>query len=211
MPRDDQGAQAVDAVLQDHRARRDDAAHQAHGEALAHQFLHQAPVIGEVFPPGDQDLGLFQDIEDAENHRHRLRDDGGHRCARHPHIEPGDKEDVQAHVQAGGKDQKDQRHHAVADGPQQGRAEVIGEHHQHKEGDDRDIAVSILQNFGGGVQQHQQGMEEEHSHRGNNQGGHNADDHGPGHRLADPLVILGAEGPGGDDGQAVADSQAEAH
>ena len=209
MPGDDQGAQTVDAVLQNDRPRRDDAAHQAHREALGDHFAVEALFDGKVFPAGDQVLDPPGDVEDAEDHRHRLRQDGGHRRTLDPHA-AGHKGVVQPDVQAGGEDQENQRHHAVAHRPQQGRAEVVGEHDHHILRDGPDVAVGFLDDLGRGVQRFQQRVEEEQPRRRDDGRRRQPDDDGAGHRLFDLGGILGAVGAGGDDGQAVADADAEA-
>ena len=211
MPGDDQGAQAVDAVLQNDRARRDDAAHQAHREALGDQLAVEALFNGKVLFAGDQMLDPAGDVENAQHHRKRLRQHGGQRSAPHPQPQPGHEPVVQRHVQAGGEDQKHQRHHAVAHRAQQRRAQVIGEHDYHILGDGLDVAVGFVDDLGRGVQHFQQRVEEQQAHHRDDGRRRQPDDHRAGHRLFDFRCVLRTVGPGRDDGKAVADAQAKAH
>ena len=102
------------------------------------------PADPEVFFLREEQLDFGEHIRDAEQDRHALRDDCSHRCTLHPHPHPGDEEQVQQDVQARREEQEDQRHEAVADGPQQAGAEVIGKHDDDAEVDDDDIAVGVL-------------------------------------------------------------------
>ena len=142
--RDDQRTEAVDAVLQNDRARRDDAAHEAHGDALAEQLPIEAALHMEVLFPGQEQPGAAEDIQDAERHRHALRDDRRHTGTGHAHAQHGDEPEVEDDVEHRREDEEDQRHEAVADGPQQAGAEVIGKHDDDAEVDDDDIAVGVL-------------------------------------------------------------------
>ena len=142
--RDGQGAQPVDAVLQHHRTRRDDAAHQAHGDALTEQLPVEVAAHGKVLFLRDKDAHLCQHIQNAQHHRDALRNDGGHGCAPHAHANPGNEPQVQRHVQRRADEQEHQRHHAVADGAQKARAEVIQKHDHNAEVDDDDVAVGVL-------------------------------------------------------------------
>ena len=142
--RDDQGTEAVDAVLQNDRARRDDTAHEAHGDALAEQLPIEAVLHMEVLFPGQEQPGAAEDIQDAERHRHALRDDRRHTGTGHAHAQRSDEPEVEDDVEHRREDEEDQRHEAVADGPQQAGAEVIGKHDDDAEVDDDDIAVGVL-------------------------------------------------------------------
>ena len=107
--------------------------------------------------------------------------------------------------------QEHQRHHTVADGPQQARAQVVSEHDDDAQINDDDVAVGIFQNFGGGVQQLQQGPQAEKARRGDGQRRHQSDDQRPGHRALEQVLVLSAVGARCHDGKAVADAEAEAH
>ena len=80
--------------------------------------------------------GAAENIQDAERHRHALRDDRRHTGTGHAHAQRSDEPEVE--------DDVEQRHEAVADGPQQTGAEVIGKHDDDAEVDDDDIAVGVL-------------------------------------------------------------------
>ena len=151
------------------------------------------------------------DIEDAQHHGHALCDHGSHSGTGHAHAHPGNEPQVQHHVQRRAEQQEHQRHHTVADGPQQARAQVVSEHDDDAQINDDDVAVGIFQDFGGGVQQLQQGPQAEKARRGDGQRRHQSDDQRPGHRALEQVLVLSAVGARCHDGKAVADAKAEAH
>ena len=97
--RDDQCAQPVDAILQHHRACRDDAAHKAHRDALAEQLPVEAAAHMEVLFLGQEQPGTAEDVQDAEHHRHSLRDDRGHARTGYPHAQHGDEPEVEDDIE----------------------------------------------------------------------------------------------------------------
>ncbi len=75
-----------------------------------------------------------------------------------------------------GDEQEHQRHHAVANGAQQARAEVIGEHDQHAQVDGQNVAVRIVQDLRRGVQHKEQRVQAQHTCQRNAKGSHQTDD-----------------------------------
>ena len=98
----------------------------------------------EVLFLGQEQPGAAEDIQDAERHRHALGDDRRHTGTGHAHAQRSDEPEVEDDVEHRREDKEDQRHEAVADGPQQAGAEVIGKHDDDAEVDDDDIAVGVL-------------------------------------------------------------------
>ena len=211
VPGDDQCAQPIDAILQNDRARRDDAAHQAHADALAEQLPVQMPADLEVLFLREEQLDFGEHIHDAEQDRHALGDDRSHRCALHPHPHPGDEEQVQQDVQARREEQEDQRHKTVADGAEQTGAEVVGKHDEDAVVDDDDVPVGVFEDLRRSVQQHQQRAQTHRTGQRDAERGNEADDKGACHRLLEQIVILRPVGARCDDGKAVADAEAKAH
>ena len=95
---------------------------------------------------------------------------------RTPMPTPGNEPQVQPHVQHRADEQEHQRHHAVANGAQQARAEVIGEHDQHAQVDGQDVAVRIVQDLRRGVQHEEQRVQAQHTRQRNAEGSHQTDD-----------------------------------
>ena len=62
--------------------------------------------------------GATEDIQDAERHRHALGDDRRHTGTGHAHAQRSDEPEVEDDVEHRREDEEDQRHEAVADGPQ---------------------------------------------------------------------------------------------
>ena len=176
MTGNDQRAQPVDAILQHHRASRDDAAHQAHGDALAEQLPVKVAAHPEMLFFRKQDLHSEEDVQDAEHHRNALRDDRCHSRPLHPHAHSCNEQEIQHHIQARGDEQEHQRHHAVANGAQQARAEVIGEHDQHAQINGQNVAVRIVQDLRRGVQHEEQRVQAQHTRQRNAKGSHQTDD-----------------------------------
>ena len=58
----------------------------------------------------------------------KLRDGGGQSRACHAHVEHGNKEQIQPHVQKSGQGQEDQRCPAVSQSPQSGGNAIIESH-----------------------------------------------------------------------------------
>ena len=190
-------------------ARRDDAAHEAHGNALAEQVPVELSAHLEVLALWHQHAGLAEDIEDAEHHRNALGNDSGHGRSLDPHADDGDEHEVQRHIQARGDQQKDQRHETVADGPEQACTEVVRKHDQHAHVNDEDIAVGLFQDLRRGVQQHQQRVQAHKACQRDAEGGQKSDDERARHGLLEQVLVLGPVGARCNDGKAVANTNAE--
>ena len=93
-----------------------------------------------------------------------------------PHAHSCNEQEIQHHIQARGDEQEHQRHHAVANGAQQARAEVIGEHDQHAQVDGQNVAVRIVQDLRRGVQHKEQRVQAQHTCQRNAKGSHQTDD-----------------------------------
>ena len=210
VPRNGQGAKPVDAVLQHHRTRRHDAAHQAHGDALAEQLPVEMTAHGEMLFLRDEDAHPCQHVQNAQHHRDALCNDRCHRCAPHAHANPGNEPQVQPHVQHRADEQEHQRHYAVANGAQQACAQVIHKHDHNAKVDHDDVAVGIFQNFCRGIQQLQQGMQAEKACRCNDQRGDQANDDRPHHRALEQVFVLRAVGARCNNGKAIADTDTKA-
>ena len=210
MPRNGQGAKPVDAVLQHHRTRRHDAAHQAHGDALAEQLPVEMTAHGEMLFLRDEDAHLCQHVQNAQHHRDALCNDRCHRCALHAHANPGNEPQVQPHVQHRADEQEHQRHYAVANGAQQACAQVIHKHDHNAKVDHDDVAVGIFQNFRRGIQQLQQGMQAEKACRCNDQRRDQTNDDRPHHRALEQVFVLRAVGARCNNGKAIADTDTKA-
>ena len=208
---DGQGAQTVDAVLQHHRARRDDAAHQAHGNALAEQLPIEVGAHGKVLFLRDEDAHLCQHIQDAQRHRNALCNDRCHRCAPHAHANTRNEPQIQPHVQHRADEQEHQRHYAVANGAQQACAQVIHKHDHNAKVDHDDVAVGFFQDLCRGVQQLQQGTQPQKARRRDDQRCDQPNDDGAGHSALEQVFVLCAVGARRNDGKAVADTDAKAH
>ena len=164
----------------------------------------------EVLFLREEKLHLGADVEDAEQDGHALRDDGGHGRALHAHAHLRDEEQVQQDVQARREEQEDQRHKAVADGPEQTGAQVVCKHDHDAVINDDDVAVGVFQNLRRGVQQHQQRAQPHRARQRDAEGGDQADDERARHGLLEQIVVLCPVGARCNDGKAIADTDAKA-
>ena len=148
--------------------------------------------------------GAAEDIQDAERHRHALRDDRRHTGTGHAHAQRCDEPEVEDDVEHRREDEEDQRHEAVADGSQQTGTEVVSEHDEDAVVDDDDIAVGVLKDLDRGVQQLQQRVQAQRAGQRDDRRRDESDDDGACNGLLELLVVSGPVGARCDDGKTVA-------
>ena len=99
------------------------------------------------------------------------------------------------------------RHEAVADRPQQAGAQVVGEHDEQENRENRNIAVGFLKNLRRCFQQAQQRMHEDRRQNGNYQCHGNADDDTGCDRFFHPVRLLPSKAARRDDRKTVSDAE----
>ena len=165
-----------------------------------------------MLPARDEDAHPRHDIEDAQHHRHALCDHGSHSCApATPMPIPAMNHRSSTTFSAELSSRNTSGITLLPMARSRPAHRLYSEHDDDAQINDDDVAVGIFQNFGGGVQQLQQGPQAEKARRGDGQRRHQSDDQRPGHRALEQVLVLSAVGARCHDGKAVADAKAEAH
>ena len=114
------------------------------GATLVVMMMPVLPKVTDAKPTYEQHESTITDTEVRVASYAANVEDRRHTGTGHAHAQHGDEPEVEDDVEHRREDEEDQRHEAVADGPQQAGAEVIGKHDDDAEVDDDDIAVGVL-------------------------------------------------------------------
>ena len=171
-----------------------------------------APAFAQppVVPAELEDRIPPQHVQQAEQPGNHLCDNRGIGRPRHPHLEGNDEQQIQPHIDKGGKNEKIQGRPAVSQRPQHARHQIIENRGAAARENDDNIGVSIRINVRRSIHKPQQRVGQQHADGGEDHRHARADVKGHGHRLPQPVLVVRAEALGRDHGKAARQADNEA-
>ena len=166
---------------------------QRHGQPHRDMSARELPVPGEIRTVNAELRITLVHVDEAQQSRNELADDSRHRRAVIIHFEPDDEREIQPHIEAGGKNEEQQRRARIADRAQDPREDVIEHRRPHAAEDHQKIGVRVIVILYGRIHKAEQRTRKGHRRRGDDDGHDHAEQITHADRAAHARLVACAE------------------
>ena len=199
-------AEAVDGGLDDDVGNGEHRALQSGGQADAQDHPQTAAVHAQVARLKADVLAGAQQAAEQQSRAEGIGDDGRDGHAVDGHMEHGNEEQIQQHVQHTGHRQRHERHARLTDAAEDRRLEVIKQDDRHTHQVDAQIQQRLRKHVVRHMQRTQQGGRSQLTENGDDDAAQQREYDGRVHGLLHGLAVAAADGVGDDDIRAEGDA-----
>ena len=204
------GTEQVDGRLGNHDPGGGDGKLESHGHPHPELFPGLIPVQSPVLFLRHQYRDFFQDVHQAQEHGEPLAHHRGQGRPGYSHAKLDDQQQIQPHIEAGGKHQEEQRGFAVPHGPEEHGSHVVEYVGEKPLENDGDVSPGIVPDIRRRVQQFQEPGHGGGAQKCHGSGKEQRQKGAVGYAPADPGLIPGPKPLGGEDAETGGDPQGKA-